>query len=142
MRAIIINPYDRSITETNAVESYGLAEMYAALTQKRGRAVDDINSIFLNADRSEVLWVDGEGLLFPDTPIWFLGEYPSPLAGIGLILGLTEDGDNTRTRIRLEFLEAPTGVRFSSLLTTGQLKPATISGNTIKIGDPILKEKE
>jgi hypothetical protein len=141
MRAIIINPYDQTITQApDTGIKYDLAAMYAALTHDAAkRKVDDINSVMLNSERTETLWVDGEGLLFPDIPVWYLGNYPAPLAGIGLVLGLTEFGDNCSTKLIISDFLGPRGVRWTNYLTTGELGPVTQSGNTLTMGAPILK---
>jgi hypothetical protein len=138
MRGVIIDPWNQTVFATD-LPRWGLAEMYEYLSGPDGfRKVDDINSVRLN--RITILWVDGEGLLIPDVPIWNLNGYANPLAGKGLILGLNEEGDNIGTHIDTLFVKDM--VKWTTQLTTGELGPSHTEGHVFHIGKPILKEKQ
>ena len=61
-----------------------------------------IDSIRLND--TETMYVDDEGLMNKDY-FFQIGGYPHPIAGRGLILGLTPQGENTGTWLRSDLIE-------------------------------------
>lgn len=138
MRAVIIDPWNQTVYATDK-PTWGLDEMYQSLSGPDGfRKCDDINMVQIGRD--QVLWVDGEGLLIPNVPIWNLNNYSHPMAGKGLILGVTEMGDNKGTHLEVDWVQSM--VVWTTKLTTGQLGPTEEGRGYIKIGSPILKERE
>lgn len=138
MRAVIIDPWNRTVYATDKPD-WSLEAMYQTLSGPDGfRPVDDINSV--RVGRDQMLWLDGEGFLIPDVSCWKLRGYPRPLAGIGLILGITEDGYNKETMLEVDWVQSM--VEWTNQVSAGELGPASMVGNVFNIGDPILKEKE
>lgn len=146
MKTIRIDPWEEAIYEFELVDD-GLDALYSSLTRPDfPHKCSDINSVMLSSNRDLVLWVDGEGLLFPDLPVFHLADYPSPLAGIGLVTGIDDEGNTVGfdyaypvyTPIIEKIRRA---VRWTNKLTTGKLGPTVSSPGLIKIGDAILKEK-
>lgn len=134
MRAILIDPDTRTVTE---IETKGdLHALYEALTRPGSAKVDDINRVGLG--RVADLWVDGEGWLKPDVPVFRLRIDNQPLAGRGVVLLHDAAGNSTAV---------PTGmihvihqlVEWTDEFSTGELEPATSHGPTVRIGDPIIK---
>lgn len=96
MRGILINSYDRSITE---VETTGhLADMYQLLR------VSMVEVVHLEHDD---LWVDEEGLLTitQNTMFFKLEGIEQPIAGSGLILSADAQGECVSTKMDIEELE-------------------------------------
>jgi hypothetical protein len=133
MRAILINPDTRTITE---IETKGdLNAMHGALTRPGCARNDDINAVRITPH--DDLWVDGEGLLKPDVPVFRLRGYHHPLAGRGLILGNDGYGKSIGTKIAIERLHDI--IQWTDQFTTGELTPTIEEPGHIKLGDGILK---
>jgi hypothetical protein len=138
MRAVVIDPWDKRVYATDR-PAFNLEEMYHVLSGPEPfRPCCDINSVRLGRD--QMLWVDGEGLLIPDVPIWRLRGYGGSLAGIGLILGITEAGNNKASLLDVEHVAAM--IQWTNLQTTGDLGPIESGPGYVKLGAPILKETE
>lgn len=94
MRAILIDPIAETITRVEHNNDY--RQIYELLSDlPRGIQVDDFNTVMI--DRANVIFVDGEGLL--KDPYYFFEwrGYGQPLAGRGLILGMSSAGDSRST---------------------------------------------
>lgn len=122
MRAIIINPYARTIREIDHDGSLGA--MYATI---RCSTV-----CMVRISPSDCLWLDDNGMLTEGKPVWYFGDYPNPLAGIGLILGVTMSGRNRDTRIPVAQLMAI--VKWTDLESTGRLEPSRMVEGPIEHG--------
>lgn len=135
MRGILIDPYERAVRE---VETKGaLDDMYGLL------GVQCVCHVSLT--RGEFLWLDDNGFLKENIPVFYLGpKSKQPLAGRGLILGASDDGNNCSTKIPLALVSM--AVRWSDEVSSGELGPTTEGasaeyGFVIRTGDPILKAK-
>jgi len=96
MRAFLINPKDKSITE---IETKGeLGDLYKLI------GCNLIDVVILN-DEEDVLYLDDEGLY--RTPNYFrFGINPNPLAGRAVVLGTNIDGEAISPKLlTLELLE-------------------------------------
>lgn len=100
MRAILINPHDKSITE---VDYDGRIEhMYELIGCSLVTAV----TVYREEDGSqETLWLDDEGLFVNDQKFFMWAEYPQPLAGRGLVLGTSPEGDSIATKLDISKIE-------------------------------------
>jgi hypothetical protein len=133
MRGILIDPDTRTVTE---IETKGdLDAMHGALTRPGCARNDDINAVRITPH--DDLWVDGEGLLKPDVPVFRLQGYDHPLAGRGLILGNNGAGESISTQIAIERLCEV--IIWTDHFTTGELGPAIEEPGRITLGDGILK---
>lgn len=137
MRGVLIDPYTRTVSE---IEIDGSLAAMQELLQ-----VETVCSV--RVSREDILWVDDEGLLKPSIPIFRLGVVPDPLAGRGLVLGITSEGENRRTVIPLDFVQDT--VRWTSLETTGALRGPTTDKHpphgldaVVRLGSPILRKRE
>lgn len=109
MRAILIDPYDHTVTEI-IIEGNNLQEIYKILDVQ----VIDAARIALD----DVVYVDDEGLLKGPTNFFAItGETPNPIAGRGLLVGTTPSGHDTDPRHSLAQITAQ--VRFYILMHTG-----------------------
>lgn len=88
MRAILINPKTREITD--------VSDFTGGLNGPRGlydlTQCDCVTTIRCGPD-GETGWLDDEGLLKPDQSFFTIGSYPQPLAGNMLITGSNSEGD-------------------------------------------------
>jgi hypothetical protein len=97
MRAILVNPFDRTITEVDDdFNNYKVIQSYLA----NGKADGDKRCFMGSGPRLGVVagkpihtYVDDEGLFRPDQSFFTLAGYPSPLAGYMLVLASTYDGN-------------------------------------------------
>lgn len=55
----------------------------------------------IDLDENNTLYVDDEGLYVEDQRFFNLEGYPQPLAGRGLVLGYTPDGDSTDSSLTI-----------------------------------------
>lgn len=120
-----------------AVEISGdLKSMYAVLSRPGHPPVDDINSVRIS--RENILWVDGEGFLKENIPVFNIIGYGNPLAGRGLVLGVDDAGESCDASPELEAI-LPMIVEWTDKLSSGRLEPTVETPGRIKIGAPILK---
>jgi hypothetical protein len=103
MKALLIDPFLEDIAFINIFGN--LNSLYKAID------CDCITSVRLSD--SECMFLDDNGLYRKDQRFFIWEGYPQPLAGRGLILGFTEDGDNTDTALTLE--QAREAVRWADL---------------------------
>ena len=99
MRAILIDPFKREITEVDyngnfrQIYNYIHAECFTTVR------VDETNHLFL----------DDEGLFqYPDNQseqkCFFFASYPNPLAGYALCLGCDEEGSTVPSSFDIELM--------------------------------------
>ncbi len=120
MRAIIINPWHRTVTEIEG--PYGhLVGMYQGLSEPGVHEAKDIDRVRIS--QRDCIWVDGEGYMKEGLPIWRLSGYEPVLAGRGLLLGLDEAGENISPGVVAEFMTQ--FIHWSDEETTGELGPTT-----------------
>lgn len=98
MRIVLINPWDRTVTER---ETFGWDSgvIYSHLSHYGSNPVDDFNVVQLATHVS--LYVDGEGFLKPDQPVWYIiGHSRSarllPLYGMGILIGGVDETGRDR----------------------------------------------
>jgi hypothetical protein len=90
MRAILIDPFTRSITEIDYSGNY--EDIYTLI----GRDTFTVAAI---NNRGDGIFVDDEGLLKPGQEFFWHDGYPQPLAGKGLVLGCDEDGETVEPTV-------------------------------------------
>lgn len=144
MRVAIINPWLESITLREMEHSLNV--IYDHLTLTGARRVDDFNVV--RVAPKVALYVDGEGFLKEDQPVWTILGYsgkdgPLPLCGIGILYG----GENAigETLSLPEYISDTfirKAITWTSQLSTGVLSPTIETDTSIIIGSPILKERE
>ena len=141
MRSIIINPYDRTISEID--HDGDLRTMYETIK------CDGVGMVRVNrrADGSgDVLWLDDDGLLIEGKPIFIWEGYKHPLAGIGLIMGVNDEGENAPAGIALNSVREQ--VRWTELETTGEMagpgafEPPPGVDFAFTTGSPILRKRK
>lgn len=121
MRALAIDPYMRSVTET---ENGGeLKDMYAAIGC--GTVVP------IQLSRTETLWLDDNGFLTAGKPVWGLYSY-GPVCGKGLVLGTTRGGRTVASRYAIDDIERL--VIWSEMESTGQFTPSGSLPKPVEIG--------
>lgn len=131
MRGLIIDPKAKTISPVDTDGS--LDDMYRLMN------CDDINSV--RVTRDDMLWVDGEGFLKPDLPVFRLAGYGHPLAGKGLVLGIDAAGESCSVSPVAEGL-LRAKVQWSVQVSAGKLGPSSEGPGYFKIGDPILKDAQ
>lgn len=98
MKAILINPHERTVHE---IEYGGDYRQIAAMLE-----CELFTTVRLT--KTETLFLDDEGWINPDTgdmgvrtgqAYFWLDGYPQLLAGRGLIIGNTADGESCATRL-------------------------------------------
>lgn len=84
MKAILINPFDHTVKEVDY--SGDFRDIYKLIEAQ----TFDVARI----SRMDGIFVDDEGLLNAPTHFFEHAEYPSPLAGKGLIVGCDDQGES------------------------------------------------
>jgi hypothetical protein len=97
MRAILIDPFAKTVTEAEYEGDYH--QVYSLIH------ADTFTVVQLD-DEGDALFLDDEGLLKEGQEFFAIGNYPSPLAGRGLILGTDDEGESVATRISLDVVRA------------------------------------
>lgn len=96
MKAFLIDPFERAITEVEYSGNY--RDIYTLCQY------DTFDVVTFNKHLDGV-FVDDEGLFKPDQAFFSIADYPQPLAGRGLVLGCDEEGASVAPTVTLEELE-------------------------------------
>jgi len=92
MKAYIVDPFTQLVTATDYNGDYNTIMSHIGT----GRAFDIVR-LYHTDDYDYVddhVYIDDEGLYVDEQYFWMHANYPMPLAGRGLILGGTPDGDS------------------------------------------------
>ncbi len=95
MQALRIDPINKEITEVEFNGDY--KQIYDHINAN----TFDIARVYENGDGA---YIDDEGLYVENQHFWIHKNYPTPLAGIGLLLGSDEYGDDTAPKTSIEEL--------------------------------------
>lgn len=104
MKAILINPYDQTITQVDY--SGDFRDIYKLIEAE----CFDV----ANITHGDGIFVDDEGLMNGPTHFFEHADYHSPLAGKGLILGCNSEGESVDCKTTVE--EVKSKVKFSTIL--------------------------
>jgi hypothetical protein len=134
MRAILVDPYKRQITEVD--HDGTLSGIYAAIQ------VNTICSVRVN--NHDILWLDDEGLLKEGVPVFWWGTCEHVLAGRGLVLGVDDEGETVGARIPLDTVKGD--VRWTDDETTGRLEPSVEyvdeqKRHVLRIGEGVVRPR-
>lgn len=110
MRAFLIDPARRSVEELDFRGNYKQIQRLLSYTE------EPVLFTIIEVDYGDTLFLDDEGLLKKDLHAFHWKGYPNPLAGKGLLLGTTGDGNSGPTRMTLEDVQSR--VVWTDLLTT------------------------
>lgn len=113
MRSIIINPEDRTITETEIDGSL------KSLQQIVGGLID---AVYDGLDDNHHCYVNDEGLLGNPQHFFLFRDGHQPLAGNGVILSSTADGGSAPCTLSLDWVKGR--VIFMDLIAARQWRPA------------------
>lgn len=139
-KAILIDPQTRTVTMVD--QEPGLQQLYDRLSIQEDRPCRDINAV--GVTHVDAMYVDGEGMLFENMPMFTFVGTDQPFAGKGLIVGMDRSGEDAATTLTVEQVQPR--VVWLELQTTGNLGP---SGEVTpppgfdfayKVGDPQLKD--
>jgi hypothetical protein len=112
MRAITINPKDRTITATDIDGSLKtLQQIVGGMIEAVSQGLDDFHHCYVNE----------EGLLDNPQDFFLFKDGHQPLAGNGIILSSTEDGDEAPCTLLLEWVKDR--VTFMDLDAARQWRP-------------------
>lgn len=111
LRGILINPGTRELTEVEVGD--GLQPYYDHLSTPEHKV--DCFAIGYQWFNGDTLYVDDNGLLFPDLKVFKVEG--QPLAGRGLILGSDEEGNSVDAKMPIHLLA--TMIEWTTLVTTG-----------------------
>lgn len=108
MRAYLIDPFDRALIEVDY--SGNFRDIYELC------GYDTFAVVTFN-DHGDGVYVDDEGLFKKNQRFFTIADYPQPLAGKALVLGVDAEGGSTAPTVDMTWLEDH--VRFLPDLTTG-----------------------
>lgn len=95
MKAFLIDPKAQSITEVDySGDHHDIYRLIDASTF-------DVVRLYRTGDGA---YIDDEGLFKDEQHFWLHCNYPQPLAGRGLVLGVDEDGETVSPSVTLEQL--------------------------------------
>ena len=100
MKAYIVDPFTQIVTATNYSGDYKTISQHIGGSCRMFDVVrlyhyDGSDSSKDHGYVDDHVYIDDEGLYVDDQHFWMHANYPMPLAGRGLILGGTPDGDTT-----------------------------------------------
>jgi hypothetical protein len=102
MRAYLINPFKRTITEVDYPGDGEPDTIYKMLsTPEHEVTVFDCARI---NDRGDGIYVDDEGLFKELTSFFHVSGYHTPLCGCGLVLGTDAEGNSAPPTVTLDWL--------------------------------------
>lgn len=99
MRAILIDPVAKTVTEVDHKDDY--RDIY--------RLIEAEPFTVLEVGPGDWLFLDDEGLYRPGQKFFRWKDYPQPLAGKGLLLGGDEEGDSVDTQRTIEWVQEHVG---------------------------------
>ena len=144
MRVVIINPWLRTVTES-ALRHGSLDAIYKALTHEGNPETDDFNVVSIAP--KVYLYVDGEGFLKPDQPVWYILGYASkdsstlPLCGMGIIYGgVDAEGNDLALPEYISTRFCASAVTWTEKVSTGMLEPTVVKPGVVIIGAPLIKD--
>jgi hypothetical protein len=132
MKAILIDPEARTVTLVEHEGDY----------RNILKTIEVELFTCVKLDEKNILFVDDEGLLHDPRYFFEIANYPQPLAGKGLILGTTDDGDSTDATLTLE--QVKSAVRFRELKVEG-FQHGTYTekdGSRVIWNQPVLSQRE
>lgn len=136
MKAFLINPWNRTITEVS--HSGGIDDIYAKLSSA-ARPVDGFDMVTLN--HNNMLAVDGEGFICGTRiPVWEWKGYAGKLCGIGLVLGYDNQGKTVAATLSREEITA--NVTWTQGFATGQMAGAGPTRYGYTMGQPVIVTEE
>lgn len=99
IRAIVITPRTADVREVRLELDGNYSKFNAQLCEIIGCTL--LDAVRLAA--GDAIFIDDEGLFnSPESTDTFMyGEYPSPLAGVGVIVGSDSDGESTDAKVTL-----------------------------------------
>lgn len=103
MKAILINPFEQSVTEVDYSGDYN--QIYEFIEAQ----MFDVARI----SHDDGIFVDDEGLLNSPTHFFEHSDYHSPLAGKGLIVGCNSEGESVDCKTTVDEVKAK--VTFSNI---------------------------
>ncbi len=152
MRAILINPYDRTVTEITVnpgLDSIG--GMYSVLYRADPAFSGMVECVGLSTTPPVDLWLDEEGCLEAGRPVWQFGDGNGPhYAGACLLLCNDGEGDMTSLPPYITREAMARLIHWTNLETTGDFLPSReyetdhpIFGKTMVLegGKPIYRER-
>ena len=102
MKAFIVDPFTQLITPTKYDGNYETISKHIGGSCRMFTAVRLYHTHIHDYDYlDDHVYIDDEGLYVDDQHFWMHANYPLPLAGRGLILGGTPDGDSTDVNTKL-----------------------------------------
>jgi hypothetical protein len=137
MRAILIDPYTRTVTE---IENDGTLDgLYKAIQCEMVEAI--------RVGNNETMWLDEEGFLSEGRPVFRLGDNAQALAGRAVILG-DKDGESTPTKLAVAAVAA--AVKWTDLESTGDFHEGGVAEGgdgegydfIIRGGTPMLRKRK
>lgn len=106
MRAILIDPFDESVTEVEYDGDY--KNIYKLLSHPEHH-VDCFTVVYL--ENGDGIFVDDEGLFKDPKHFFTYTGYDQPIAGKGLVLGTDEEGNSVSPKTVLGDLQPKIGFR-------------------------------
>ena len=98
MKAILVNPKNRTIEMIEISETEFLDDTYKALN------CDMIEGVYFDPNQNDVGYVDEEGRLKPEQHFMRVSGWPHPIANSMLIVG-TDGEDDTDTTLSVKEVE-------------------------------------
>lgn len=137
MRAVLIDPYPRTITQ---IDFGGTRDDLHKVI-----GVQTATSVVIGP--RDILWLADEGFSEAGRPVFQLGESTTPLAGRGLILGNSPDGEYHGTTVPLQ--KVMKTVHWTDYETTGKVHTGGVApdedgefyGFVIRVGSPVLRKR-
>lgn len=117
MHGLLINPYDRTISEVTTDGMYPAIKQVLSRDPMFSGAIDAVTLA-----SGDVIYVDDEGLLSEGRPVFTLYSTDLCLAGVALILGVDDEGDSKSPVTTLA--EAKKLIVGTNLETTGDFGPS------------------
>lgn len=135
MRAILIDPDKRAVRWV-IDDSFALRRIHELLSRPGYDPVDCMD--FCRWDDGHMVCLDDMGHAVDGNPIWWAPHYANPLAGRGLLMGITEDGRSVSPTLDINAVLH--SIRWDDRVSAGDVR--TIATETGVLLSPAIRDAQ
>jgi hypothetical protein len=121
VKGFLIDPDRREVVDAGKA-GLEAPDLFALLSRPGGQPVHTVDCISLGPKLpiwpAHRIWVDGLAHRTDGTPVWWWDDFPDPIAGRGLLLGITALGEAGPPSLTIDQVRA--AVRWDDRVSSGE----------------------